>query len=113
MLSGYSTVMQSNGVEITDILNWVNECFNPTKRGATTGRSNTQDVLTIGTIEPKLFTGIKRAAAMLCSEAIIDVLRLQPDSTVWVDDTTTPPTVNVRTLGKWNYTTNPPTFIDY
>ncbi len=112
-LTGYTTVMQNNGAEITEILNWVNECFNPTKQGATSGRNNAQDVLTIGTIEPQLFTGIKRVASILCSEAVIEMLRLQPDSIVWVDETTTLPTVNVRTLGKWNYTTDPPTFIDY
>lgn len=112
-LTGYSTQMQTNGEEITEILNWVNECFNPTKRGATEGRSNAQDVLTVGTIEPKLYIGIKRVASIFCAEAIIDVLRLQRDSIVWVDETTVPPTVNVRTLGKWNYTTSPPTFIDY
>ena len=114
-LTGYITQMQTNGAEITEILNWVNECFNPTKRGATSGRNNAQDVLAIGTIDPQLFIGIKRVAAVLCSEAIIDVLRLQPDSIVWVDDTTTPPTVNVRTLGKWTYGAlgTPPTFIDY
>ena len=113
-LTGYSTQMQTNGEEITEILNWVNECFNVTKRGATEGRSNAQDVLTVGTIEPKLFIGIKRVASMLCSEAIIDVLRFQPDSIVYVDETTVPPTVHVRTLAKWDYT-NPllPVFVDY
>jgi hypothetical protein len=112
-MGGHTTVMQSNGAEIAEILNWVNECFNPTKRGASVGRNNGQDVLAVGTIEPRLFIGIKRAASMLCSEAIIDVLRLQPDSIVWVDESTAPPTVNVRTLSKWNYGTVPPTFIDY
>jgi hypothetical protein len=103
----------TNGAEIASVLNWVNECYNPTKRGAESGRSNAADVLQIGLIEPAVYPGIKRASGMLCAEVITDVLRLQPDSVSWVDETTTPPTVNVRTQGKWNYTTDPPTFVDY
>ena len=110
---GYTTLLCTNGAEITAILGWVNECFNARKRGATVGRTNAGDVLQLGTIEPAVYPGISRRAGIYCSEAIIEMLRLQPDSIVWVDETTTPPTVNVRTLGKWNYGTVPPAFVDY
>ena len=113
-LAGYSTQMQTNGDEIKGILAWVNECFNATKRGATAGRDEAQDVLTVGVIEPQLYFGIKRVSSILCSEAIIEVLRLQPDSIVWVDEATVPPTVNVRTLGRWTYAVGEPAvFLDY
>lgn len=45
---------QTSGQQILEVLNWVNECYNPTKRGATSGRDNSQDVLAIGTIDPAL-----------------------------------------------------------
>jgi hypothetical protein len=111
--TSYQIVQQTNGQQVTEILNWVNECFNATKRGATVGRDDAQDILAIGTIEPRQNIGIKRAAVMLCSEAIIDVLRFQPDTIVYIDETQTPPKVNVRTIAKWNYETSPPTFVDY
>ena len=38
-------VWQTNGMQVVEIINWVNECHNPTKRGATTGRDNAQDVV--------------------------------------------------------------------
>jgi len=106
-------LLQTNGEQIQEVLDWANETFNPTKRGATTGRDDGQDIIQAGTINTQALIPVERASGIACSEAIIRVLRMSPDAIVFVDSTTTPPTLNVRTFAKWNYTTNPPTFIDY
>jgi hypothetical protein len=89
---------QTNGAEITEILNWVNECYNPTKQGATSGRNNAQDVVAIGTIDPTVNFPVTRANSIFCSEAVTSVLRWSPDCVCWFDYTTTPPTFNCRAL---------------
>ena len=89
---------QTNGAQITEILNWVNECYNPTKRGATNGRDNSQDILTIGTIDPAVYFPVTRASNIFCSEALTNVLRWSPDCVIWFDYTTRPPTFNCRAL---------------
>ncbi|MEN6533029.1 MAG: hypothetical protein ABFD89_05160 [Bryobacteraceae bacterium] len=105
--------LQTNGDQIEEVLDWVNECYNPTKRGATTGRDDAQDVVQIGTIDPQALIAVERASGVYCSEAITRVLRLTPDAITSLDYTTIPPTLNVRTFAKWNYTTSPPTFVDF
>lgn len=110
---GPPVAAQTNGAQIVEVLSWVNECFNATKRGATSGRDDSQDVIAAGTIEPRVPIPVTRAGAIYCAEAILAVLRLQPDSLVWVDESQAIPALNVRTFGKWNYGTMPPTFVDY
>jgi len=104
---------QTNGAQVLEVINWVNEVYNPTKRGATSGRDNSQDVVQAGTIDPKAFFPVSRVNTMFCSDTIREVLRWSCDSIIVVDETTTPPTLHVRTLSKWNYATTPPTFVDY
>lgn len=104
---------QTNGEQVVEVVDWMNETYNPTKRTATSGRDNSQDVVQAGTIDPSSLIPVERASGLYCSEAITRVLRLNPDVVVWIDSTTTPPSLNVRTFGKWNYGTHPPTFIDY
>lgn len=112
-LAGVNVALQSNGDQIREIIGWFNECFNPTKRGATEGRDDSQDVIAAGTIEPKVMIPVTRAGAMTCAEAMLNVLRLQPDAIVWIDESQEIPELHVRTLAKWNYGTTPPTFVDY
>jgi len=90
---------QTNGQQIVEVLNWVNECYNPTKRGATSGRDNSQDVIQIGTIDPAVNFPKTRANDIFCAEALVNVLRWSPDVVCWFDYTTSPPTFNARALG--------------
>lgn len=106
-------VWQTNGQQILEVLNWVNECFNPTKGGAVGGRDDSQDIVAAGVIEPSIFAPRTRVNTIYSLEAINSVIRLQQDVVLWVDPEPAIPTLNVRLLGKWNYGTVPPTFIDY
>ncbi len=106
-------LLQTNGQQIVEIVTWLNECYNPTRRGATSGIDATQDVVQIGTVDPQAIIGTERASGIFCSEAIIRVLRLTPDAIVALDYTTSPPTLNVRTFAKWNYSGPQPVFVDY
>jgi len=82
---------------ITEILNFANECWNPTKRGATSGRDNTQDLLTIGTIDCGQVFPKTRASTLSCAEAITQILRgFFPATVPWFNYATTPPTLNIR-----------------
>lgn len=103
----------TNGEQIAEIINWINESYNPTKRGASSGRDDTKDVVALGTINPAALCAKTRLNTIFCDEAINNVLRWAPDAVFKVDHTTTPPTLNVLTMGQWNYATNPPTFIGY
>jgi len=87
---------QTNGQQIVEILDWVNECYNPTKRGATSGRDHTQDVIQIGTIDPAVIFPKTRANDIFCAEGLVSVLRWSPDVVCWFDYTTSPPTCNAR-----------------
>jgi hypothetical protein len=89
---------QTNGEQIVEILNWVNECYNPTKQGATTGRDDAQDAIRIGAIDPAVNFPKTRAANVFCAEALVSVLRWSPDVVCWFDYTTSPPTFNARAL---------------
>ncbi len=90
---------QTNGQQIVEILNWVNECYNPTKRGATSGRDNTRDVIQIGTIDPAVNIPKTRASGIFCAEGLVNVLRWSPDVVCWFDYTSSPPTFNARAQG--------------
>lgn len=104
---------QTNGQQITEVLNWVNEVYNPTRRGATGGINPALDIVQAGTIQPAVYNPVSRQGNCFCSEACYSVMRLQPDGIFIIDRTTTPPTLHLKTLAKWNYATSPPTFTDY
>jgi hypothetical protein len=87
---------QTNGQQIVEILSWVNECYNPTKRGATSGRDDSQDVIRIGAIDPAVIFPKTRANDIFCAEGLVSVLRWSPDVVCWFDYTTSPPTFNAR-----------------
>lgn len=89
------TSYQTNGEQISEILSWINESWNPTRRGATSGIISAQDVLTIGTIEPSTYFYIQKTTSILCQEAIAICLRYTPDAVILRDLTTTPPTIHV------------------
>jgi hypothetical protein len=102
-----------NGDQIGEVVDWVNEIYNLTKRGATVGRNNALDVVQKGQIDPHTKMPITRVNSYFCSEAILNCLRWDPDTVVVEDPTTLPPTLSFRKLAKWNYATVPPTFLNY
>jgi hypothetical protein len=110
--AGY-TSQWDNGSQIGEIVDWMNETYNPTKRGATIGRDDSQDVVIKGTIDPHTNMPVTRFNGSFCSDAVAACLRWDPDAVIVEDPTTAPPTIHVRKLAKWNYGTVPPTFIDY
>ena len=83
---------------ITEIVNFVNECWNATKQGATSGRDNSQDVLQIGGIDCGQQFPKTRASTVSCAESIVQVLRYFPATQVWLDHTTTPPTLWIKDI---------------
>jgi hypothetical protein len=89
---------QTNGQQVVEILNWVNECWNPTRRGAVSGIDASQDVIQIGTIDPAVNIPKSRIVDPKCAEALVNVLRWSPDAVPFFDHTTTPPTIHVRAL---------------
>jgi hypothetical protein len=89
---------QTNGQQMVEILDWVNECYNPTKRGASSGRDDSQDVLQIGTIDPAVNFPKSRVNDIFCSEGLVSVLRWSPDVVCWFDYATSPPTFNARAM---------------
>lgn len=94
---------QTNGAQVIEILNWLNECFNPARRGAITPTLQANggytylsgDILRVGQIDPAVLQLPVRNQGGQCSELIIQCLRLSPDAVVHTDNSTTPPTVNV------------------
>ena len=100
---------QTNGQQIVEILNWVNECYNPTKQGNTSGRDDSQDVIRIGTIDPAVNIPKTRVNDVYCAEAMVNVLRWSPDCVCFFNYTATPPTLHVRSMDRWDTTTTPPT----
>ncbi len=91
-------VYQTNGEQVVEVLNWVNQCYNPTRRGAANGIDATQDVIQVGTIDPAVNMPKNRANSIFCSEALASVLRWSPDCVCWFDYTTSPPTFYCRAL---------------
>lgn len=102
-----------NGDQVGEVIDWVNRTYNPTWRDADAPADPTQNVCIKGTLDPHTKMPVTRVNTVFCAEAITNVLRWDPDAIVVIDDTTTPPTINVRKLGRWDYTTIPPTFKDY
>ncbi len=103
----------TNGEQIQEVINWVNECYNPTRRGATGGIDPDQDIVKIGTIQPKVSHPRGRANTFKCSDVFQEVLRSSPDAVIqftYDEDFTY---IHVVTLAKWNYASTPPVFIDY
>ena len=99
--------------EITEVINWMNESYNPTRRGAGSGMDASKDVVAAGTINPAQRIPKERANTIFCIEAANRVMRWFPDAVYKIDHATTPPTLHVLTMGKWNYGSDPPAFIDY
>ena len=93
-----SAVMWTGNQAITEILNWANETYNPTKRGATSGRDNTQDLIQIGTIDCGQPFPKKYANNVSCADAILQILEYFLATVGWLDYTTTPPTLNFRDI---------------
>lgn len=106
-----------NGQQITEILNWMNITYNPTRHPDFPGYPGTidpsQDILQVGTIDCKTWLPTTRMNTLMCMEALNVVLQMDTDAVIVEDPTTTPPTIHVRKLAKWNYSTVPPTFVDY
>lgn len=94
----YQELMATGNYTLTEILNWANECYNPTKRGATSGRDNSQDVLAIGGIDCNVIFPKTRAQNVSCAECIVQVLRYFPTTVTWVDYTTTIPTLWLKDI---------------
>jgi len=90
---------QTNGAQVVEILNWANECYNPTKRGASSGRDDSQDILQLGAIDPAVNFPKTRVNDIFCAEGLVSVLRWSPDVVCWFDYTTSPPTFNARAMG--------------
>jgi len=109
---GYTSRFTTGG-QISEVIDWINECYNPTKQLATVGRDDSQDVVTAGIIDPHTLMPITRMNTIRCADAIGQCLSWEPDAVIQIDDSTEPPTINVRKLAKWNNATIPPTFIDY
>jgi hypothetical protein len=75
-------VLQHNGDQIKEILNWA----------ITVGGVNLQ----VGTIEPAVYLHVYPCRGIKCAAAIQICLKPCPDAIVEIDPTTTPPTFNVR-----------------
>jgi hypothetical protein len=99
--------------QLAEVIDWMNESYNPTKRGATSSRDDTKDVILAGTLNPKAYCIKNRLSTVFCLETMNSLCRFAPDAIYQVDHTTTPPTLNILTMAKWNYATDPPTFVDY
>lgn len=91
---------QNNGQQVQEVLDWVNQCWNPTRRGATSGIDATQDVVKYPALAlyPQVNIPKSRLNGAFCHEAIINVLRYSPDRPVSWDYTTSPPTMNLVNL---------------
>jgi hypothetical protein len=88
-------VYQTNGSQLVDVLNWINECYNPTRRGATGGIDATQDVIQVGQIDPVANIPKSMVRSPSCASMMINLLRWSPECVVCTDHSTTPPTINV------------------
>lgn len=88
-------VYQTNGSQIIDVLNWINECYNPTRKGATVGIDVTKDVIQVGQIDPAANIPKSMVRSPSCSSMMINLLRWSPECVVVTDYSTIPPTINV------------------
>jgi hypothetical protein len=99
--------------QLQEIIDWMNETYNPTRQGATVGMNAAQDIVQAGTLNPAAKIPKYRANTVFCMDALNIVSRWIPDVLFKLRHTTAPPTLDVLTIGKWNYATTPPTFLDY
>lgn len=90
---------QTNGDQIREVIDWFNECWNPTRRGATAGIDAAQDYLQAGTIDVAVQIPVTRVNSPYCTEVIQNCLRLSPDAVTRIDESTTPPTLHVLSEG--------------
>jgi hypothetical protein len=81
---------------IGEILTYANECWNPTKRGAASGRDNSRDIFQVGLIDCAQVFPKTRAQTVSCAEALVQILRYFPTVVTWFDYRTSPPTIYLR-----------------
>jgi hypothetical protein len=92
---------QTNGQQVREVIDWVNECWNPTRRGATSGQDAAQDVVkypALLTDYPAVNIPKSRLNDVFCHETITNVLRYSPDRPVSWDYSTNPPTLKLVAL---------------
>jgi hypothetical protein len=87
-----------SGEQIVELLEWANECWNPTKRGATVGRDDGQDILQVGTIGVAVPICRQPMRDRKVGELIREMLRWSQDAIAWFDYSTSPPTFHVKKL---------------
>jgi len=97
-VSGQFVALQTNGQQIVEILQWLNEAYNPTRRGNTYLNPGavdaSQDWVQWGSIDPQVNIPYSRVQTIFCAEAIINMLRWSPSVTVQRDYTQTPVRLN-------------------
>jgi hypothetical protein len=86
----------NSGQQIVQLLNWANECWNPTRRGASSGVDATQDLLQIGTIGVAVPVPKYPLRDLRVAEAIRQMLRWSQDAIAWFDYSTAPPTLHIK-----------------
>jgi len=98
--------------QVAEIVAWMNTSFNPTRHPNAGAVNATLDVVSLGTVDPKNYFWVQRKNSLSCLEALIASVRLTTDLIIYVDSSVTPPTLNVRQVGKWTNAV-PPVFQDY
>lgn len=101
---------EHSGQVITRLINWANECWNPTRRGATVGIDPAQDLVQIpvGGIGVSVPVPRYPIRDQKVAECIRQMLRWSQDAICYFDYSVTPPAVYVRTasaLGLWELET--------
>ena len=89
-------LMWTGAQAVAEIVAFANECWNPTKRGAATGRDDGRDVLRLGAVDCGQVFPKTRVQTVSCAEALLRILRFFPTTVAWFDYTTTPPTLHLR-----------------
>jgi len=94
--------LQTNGQQVTEILQWLNEVQNPTRRGNTLAHPGlvdaTQDILTVGTIDLSAYIPVTHKNTIFCTDALVEVARWNPDAVFVRDWTTSPVTMKLRLM---------------
>lgn len=83
-----------SGAQIAAVIGWLNECYNPTRRGGTTPDA-AQDVIRAGAIGVAVPVPKYPVRDQVCAEAIRQMLQWSQDAVVHLDHSTTPPTLHI------------------